>query len=545
MKINVIDNKILDNTTKSQRELSKSVNTGLDFETILENINQKNVFIQGENHNEINKKHQEDNIQSSTENNQYLKFPDQNSDPHEESVNNIEKEKGDLHQNDKELEEKQVIENSNSKNNNISRDKDIKDADNLESKFVKKTNDIKDEQKNVKLEKSNKNQRSITNTERDLHRNIENSEIKKRNISKELNSPEIVINLSKEDLKNSLSSIDLKKRQENQKEVTKITANPFLNNLLLHELQFSMGLKPKIQNQENPNQKQNHYKNTRLTTPSKKNSVDLVQEVIQKEIQKNQQKQNHLQENLLENQNNKKEFFDKDNLKPLQNSKIEIYQKLEIKQKFEHNTFEQKDQHQNFMNFSLNMQKQLKLDSQNTIQDTLQKTIKDAIDEIISKAKIQIGNQQFSAQIRLNPSIFGFMSINMNYEQGSLILKILVDNQDIYKKLQEGIDSIKNEFSKAGIQLETIQIKFKESSNEQYDPQFSMMFDSNSQGSNEKNSFIHHHEGESFYNEDIKNLYNESKDYDDNEFIDRYESTTTDDEKSYVLNKTKNHIYWG
>lgn len=545
MKINIIDNKILDNTTKSQRELNKSVNTGLDFETILENINQKNVFIQGENHNEINKKHQEDNIQSSTENNQYLKFSDQNSNTHEEIDNNITKEKGDLHQNDKELEEKQVIENFNSKNNNISREKDIKDAESLESKFVKKTNDIKDEQKNVKLEKSNKNQPNITNSERDLHRIIENTEIKKRNISKELNSPEIVVNLSKEDLKNSVNNIDLKKRQENQKEVTKITVNPFLNNLLHHELQFSMGLKSKIHNQENPNQKQNHYKNTRLTTSSKKNSVDLVQEVIQKEIQKNQQKQNHIQENFLENQNNKKEFFDKENIKSFQNTKIEIYQKVELKPKFEHNIFEQKNQPQNFMNFSLNMQKQVKLESQNSIEDTLQKTIKDAIDEIISKAKIQIGNQQFSAQIRLNPSIFGFMSINMNYEQGSLVLKILVDNQDIYKKLQEGIDSIKNEFSKAGIQLETIQIKFKESSNEQYDPQFSMMFDSNSQGSNEKNSFIHHHERESFYNEDIKNLYNESKDYDDNEFIDRYESTTTDNEKSYVLNKTKNHIYWG
>jgi flagellar hook-length control protein FliK len=59
-------------------------------------------------------------------------------------------------------------------------------------------------------------------------------------------------------------------------------------------------------------------------------------------------------------------------------------------------------------------------------------------------------------------AIFGFMSVDMRYENGSMILKILVDNQEVFKKLQDNSESIKFEFAKQGINLDNLEIKFKE-----------------------------------------------------------------------------------
>ncbi|MFN3605091.1 MAG: flagellar hook-length control protein FliK [Leptonema sp. (in: bacteria)] len=100
----------------------------------------------------------------------------------------------------------------------------------------------------------------------------------------------------------------------------------------------------------------------------------------------------------------------------------------------------------------------------NSFKELFNSTIREALEELIQKAKIHIGKDQFNAQIRLNPSIFGFMSLDMKLENQNLIIKILVDNQDVYKKLQENLDALKNEFAKQGIQIEQLQVKLKETS---------------------------------------------------------------------------------
>lgn len=99
---------------------------------------------------------------------------------------------------------------------------------------------------------------------------------------------------------------------------------------------------------------------------------------------------------------------------------------------------------------------------ENSFKEILDKSITEGLEELIQKAKININKDQFSAQIRLNPAIFGYMSLDIKMENQSLVLKILVDNQEVYKRLQENLESLKNEFIKQGIQVEQFQVRMKE-----------------------------------------------------------------------------------
>lgn len=92
----------------------------------------------------------------------------------------------------------------------------------------------------------------------------------------------------------------------------------------------------------------------------------------------------------------------------------------------------------------------------------LNESIKEAIEEMVSRAKIHLGKNEFSAQIRMNPSYFGFMSIDARFENQHLVLKILVDNPNVYQKLQEQIEVIKSEFFKEGILVDQVFIRFRD-----------------------------------------------------------------------------------
>ncbi len=241
---------------------------------------------------------------------------------------------------------------------------------------------------------------------------------------------------------------------------------------------------------------------------NKKNQTieELLLEAFNKKNVKESSKQNYhnnvLKENLQNNNIENNKLLEKDvkntELKP---SKIEVYIKPELKIKTQDTNASNLETKDNFNKFSLFSNHSLISNKINLKEmdssDILSKSIKEALDEIISKARLQIGKDQFTAQIRLNPSIFGYMSVNINYENGSLVLKILVDNLDIYKKLQENLESIKFDFSKQGIQLDTLQVKFKESENSHLE--YSNNFDSGDfQNSNHKNFYFEYSNNDKF-----------------------------------------------
>lgn len=180
-------------------------------------------------------------------------------------------------------------------------------------------------------------------------------------------------------------------------------------------------------------------------------------------------------------------------------SKIEIYIKQENHSSFfsNHSNKQNKKeveiavkndpQIKNFIELNQTVHSRTNRLNENPMQNLLDKSIREAFEELIQKAKINVGKENFSAQIRLNPAIFGYMSLDMKLENQSLVIKVLVDNQEVYKRLQENIDSLKNELIKNGIQLEQFHIKIKDTQlSNQNDLQFSDTF---SNFKNQQNNF--------------------------------------------------------
>jgi len=183
----------------------------------------------------------------------------------------------------------------------------------------------------------------------------------------------------------------------------------------------------------------------------------------------------------------------------------------------------------------------------------LQESIKSALEEIISKAKIQLGKDHFNAQIRLNPAIFGFMSVDMRYENGSMILKILVDNQEVFKKLQDNSESIKFEFAKQGINVDNLEIKFKETesfANRNFQENH-FAFDFNGSNQNQRdNLYLEQNQNDFFVGDILKDQEDRNPTQEiGNDLRDSFEYHRDDEDFTYnkvlSMNTKQKKEYWG
>lgn len=94
----------------------------------------------------------------------------------------------------------------------------------------------------------------------------------------------------------------------------------------------------------------------------------------------------------------------------------------------------------------------------------LEKGVRNGLNELVKKANVQIGQQgNASAQIRMNPDHLGFMSVDMKVEQNRVVLKILVDREDVLEQLKKDLDVLRAEFGKSGLQIDSLSLKLRES----------------------------------------------------------------------------------
>lgn len=99
-------------------------------------------------------------------------------------------------------------------------------------------------------------------------------------------------------------------------------------------------------------------------------------------------------------------------------------------------------------------------------QQELEKGVRSGLNELVRKANVQIGqNSNASVQIRMNPDHLGFMSVDMKVEQNRVVLKILVDREDVLEQLKKDLDVLRAEFGKSGLQIDSLSVKLRESFN--------------------------------------------------------------------------------
>ncbi|GIX40907.1 MAG: hypothetical protein KatS3mg129_0640 [Leptospiraceae bacterium] len=438
------------------------------------------------------------------------------------------------------------LQENNKKNNQIEANdqKQVKQNDNQETNRNQKTNkqlnkktdkQINDDSNEQHILQENKQKNKISDSIfiNGFHLFIKDIEKNNKNIEK--------LNINKK-VHNHNSDINNK-----QIPVLKLTANQKLD-ILENKISAQLTNKKTNLNQPIVNlDLEIAIKNSKNKKDAKKIIEELLQNIDLKENKANKIKISHQE---LLNKENLSEVKQPNESNKISN-KIDVYIKPELKIKenlsknnhFEQKEFSDKSNLNHFFQEQIQTKHIMKEHFSQSIKDQLQDAIKDALEEIISKAKIQLGKDHFSAQIRLNPSIFGFMSVDMRYENGSIILKILVDNNDVFKKLQDNIESIKSEFAKQGISLDQLHIKFKESANQfqqnQQDQNF--MFDfQNSQKEQNNNYYFEQAKNDSIFIENETNIQKEKEDIYDKK---------PDKEYNYgellSMNTNQRKEYWG
>lgn len=348
-----------------------------------------------------------------------------------------------------------------------------------ENQFVQK-NKILNQKLSIK--ENLKEQKIVSSEKNDLNLSKENQKIK--------SEKNFILTPMKEGQvpNQTLNKQNLIVKNEIQEEVKKITF-------------FTSNITKKFSIEKNFPSKQ------KSNMQSKKKEKVTTKEILQNNLKEPiKPKENQISENSLGGKNHqspaKMEIFIK------QEVPSSFYTDLSQKQnKKQLEITSQKDaQIKNFIeqNFSFPHRINSRI-SENPIQNPADKSIREALEELIQKAKINIGKESFSAQIRLNPAIFGYMSLDMKFENQSLILKILVDNQEIYKGLQKNLDSLKNEFIKNGIPLDQLQIRIKDMQlSNQNDFQFSNLFSDFDNRQNHSSSKNY----ENFYEATISGQFN-------------------------------------
>lgn len=415
-------------------------------------------------------------------------------------------------------------------NNNQETNRNQKTNKQLNKKTNQQTNDNSNEE-HILQDKDQKNKISDSIFINGFHLFIENIEKNNKNIEK--------LNINKKDHNTS----DINKKQI---PILKLTANHKLD-ILENKISAQLTNKKIKLNQPILNlDLEITIKNSKNKKDAKKIIEELLQNIDLKENKVNKIKIPHQELINKENLNEVKQSNESNKI----SNKIDVYIKPELKIKenlsknnhFEKKEFSDKSNLNPFFQEQIQTKHLIKDHLSQSIKDQLQDSIKDALEEIISKAKIQLGKNHFSAQIRLNPSIFGFMSVDMKYENGSIILKILVDNNDVFKKLQDNIESIKFEFAKQGISLDQLHVKFKESTNQfqQNQQDQNLMFDfQNSQKEHNNNYYFEEAKNDSIFLENESNIQKNKKDL----------YNKSDKEYNYdellSMNTNQRKEYWG
>lgn len=90
--------------------------------------------------------------------------------------------------------------------------------------------------------------------------------------------------------------------------------------------------------------------------------------------------------------------------------------------------------------------------------------VRDGINQLVRKAHVMVGQGgETTARIRMNPDHLGFMSIDMKVQNNQVILKILVDREDVLDQLKKDLDILKGDFARSGLQMESVSVKLRES----------------------------------------------------------------------------------
>lgn len=90
--------------------------------------------------------------------------------------------------------------------------------------------------------------------------------------------------------------------------------------------------------------------------------------------------------------------------------------------------------------------------------------VRDGLNQIVRKAHVLIGKEgETSARIRMNPDHLGFMSVDMKVQNNQVILKILVDREDVLDQLKKDLEILKGDFAKSGLHMESVSLKLRES----------------------------------------------------------------------------------
>lgn len=90
--------------------------------------------------------------------------------------------------------------------------------------------------------------------------------------------------------------------------------------------------------------------------------------------------------------------------------------------------------------------------------------VRDGLNQLVRKAHVLIGQGgETSAQIRMNPDHLGFMSVDMKVQNNQVVLRILVDREDVLEQLKKDLEILRGDFAKSGLQMESVSLKLRES----------------------------------------------------------------------------------
>ena len=124
--------------------------------------------------------------------------------------------------------------------------------------------------------------------------------------------------------------------------------------------------------------------------------------------------------------------------------------------------------------------------------------------QMVEQARVRMGpDGRSTAQIRMNPENLGRMHLDLVMKDNVISGRLIVENQQAFKMIQEDIENLRQELARHGIQLENLSVKTRESlqSQLQQDNRQSMQFqqenlekgnsgerDSNTPSGNEENT---------------------------------------------------------
>ncbi|WP_312668545.1 flagellar hook-length control protein FliK [Tissierella praeacuta] len=94
----------------------------------------------------------------------------------------------------------------------------------------------------------------------------------------------------------------------------------------------------------------------------------------------------------------------------------------------------------------------IKLDDLDTVRD------KDVIQQIVEKAKFNLSDNKNEMRIKLKPEILGEMTMNIEVVKGTVIAKIMVDNQRAKEIIEGNLIQLKEGIKDTGLEIKTVEV---------------------------------------------------------------------------------------